>query len=410
MLSLIRGAAREKSIIGKGDMTMKRFLLLSASILALLTSGLAIASDAAYVKTDKTMYLMDPYYWVYKAANYISVPGPGWENPGYWPVGGYPRDVNFSVKTYDATGKIKDLGSLSYNVLGVPVPKTGPVATTADPGIYSGSFQLTDDDLGGAAFTGQQPKQLALQILDSANRVVKEQAVYFGRWGCDRCHIGNLYGEEGRLPDGTLRSFVAEVYPWAEPTGGINSPYHSWANVLGRAFDPNGFNLKTLQDVSKAHTPGNYLNDPTGHERTIHKWAGDYKCSPCHGGINHNPADPPPPDFKQLRPVWDANLRGIPWARADAVECTYCHSIEGGYVPASGSWADNAGYITPAHGHKNVDALVNDLSIQVDPWLARQNCANIGCHGHINATKNERIDHAKPDCRLCHGIHNSNPH
>ncbi len=393
---------------------MKRVLLVAVMVLSLLVSSIALAADTVFVKTDKTMYLMDPYYWVYKAANYISVPGPGWENPGYWPIGGYPRDINFIVKTYDATGKIKDLGSLSYKVLdGVSVLKNGPIIANVDPGVYSGNFQLIDADLGAGSFTGQQPKQLALQILDSVNKVVKEQAVYVGRWGCDRCHIGNLYGEEGgRLPDGSLRPFVTEVYPWAVETGGINAPYHSWASVLGRTLDPSGFNLNTLQDATKVHTPINYLNDAAGHEKTNHKWAGSYKCSPCHGGMNYNtnPPDPPPPDFKHLRPVWDADLRGIPWSKADAVECTYCHSIEGGYIPAGGMWADNAGYITPAHGHKNVDALVNDTSIQVEPWLARQNCANIACHGHINTTKDERIDNAKPDCRLCHGVHNLNPH
>ena len=74
--------------------------------------------------------------------------------------GGYPRDVNFTVQTYDGLGRVKDLGSLSYNILGVSFPKSGPVAATADPGVYTDKFQLTDNDLGGNGFTGQEPKSI----------------------------------------------------------------------------------------------------------------------------------------------------------------------------------------------------------------------------------------------------------
>jgi hypothetical protein len=121
-----------------------------------------------------------------------------------------------------------------------------------------------------------------------------------------------------------------------------------------------------------------------------------------------------PEGFRDLRTVFDdVGYTGFyPWAkyaRSEAIECTFCHSIEGGYIPASGKWADNAGYITPEHGHKNVAPLADDRFSQVDPWLARQNCANAGCHGHINTTNDRRVDNAKPDCRLCHGIHNLNP-
>jgi hypothetical protein len=65
------------------------------------------------------------------------------------------------------------------------------------------------------------------------------------------------------------------------------------------------------------------------------------------------------------------------------------------------------GSLHPSMYIKKVAALVDDNSIQLDPWLARQNCANAGCHGHINTDPEKRaIDNAKPDCRLCHGIHN----
>ncbi len=406
---------------------MKRVLLVAVMVLSLLVSSIALAADAnmVFVKTDKTMYLMDPWLWVYRASNYIPLPGPGWDNAGLWPKGGYPRDINFTVKTYDATGKIKDLGSLSYMVLDdASVLKNGPVAATVDPGVYSGSFQLMDADIGGSLFTGQQPKQLTLRILNSVNQVVKEQSVHVGRWGCDRCHIGKYYGKEAWvLPDDkTIKVLFSEIYPWCEPTGYIGGP-HDWYAILGRNGQPGArpFDLRTLNDSTLVHTPPDYQES---HELTWTRWAGNYKCTPCHTGVNRIP-DPPdyviPAGVPDLRPVWDASgyynwIPGIPptkHAKSEAVECTFCHGMEGGYIPAGGSWADNAGFITAGHGHKDVPALSNDLGdpdSRSIPWYARQNCANIACHGHINTTKDERIDNAKPDCRLCHGIHNLNPY
>jgi hypothetical protein len=370
---------------------MKRiFMIMMLMMLTVLIAGIAVGDPMVYVKTDKTMYLMDPYYWVYEASKYQ-----WWNTPSeIWPTTGYSRDVNFTVKTYDATGKVKDLGAMNYQVLGTKIPKSGLIAATADPGVYSGTFQLWDDDLGGKDFSGQQPKQLTLQVLDSANKVLIEKAVYVGRWGCDRCHIGYDDYSEKDNPEKTVSK---KLYPWSgNLDGGPHGPHH-WANILGRNGTAEGFDITYLTDSTKTHIPVDYLTSPAGHEKTIRKNAGDAACSPCHRGEG------------QLR--HDYNVGQFPWsahAEGEAVECTFCHGIEGGYVPAIGTWADNAGYISEGHGHKNVPAL--EPATLADPWLARQNCANIGCHGHINETNDRRIDKAKPDCRSCHGIHNLNPH
>ncbi|MEW6573535.1 MAG: hypothetical protein AB1374_07885 [Bacillota bacterium] len=55
------------------------------------------------------------------------------------------------------------------------------------------------------------------------------------------------------------------------------------------------------------------------------------------------------------------------------------------------------------HGHENVPPPPDTPR---DPYLARQTCSNFGCHGHINDNAAGEIDHAKPDCRFCHNIHN----
>ena len=364
-------------------------------ILMILMNGVSIAGDMVFVKTDKTMYLMDPWYWVYSAANFRYW-FPPFENPGFWDPNGHSRTVNFTVKTYDAIGQSKDVGPLEYNVFGTTGEKRGSLEA-AGTGAYKGSFQLLETDLGGRDFTGREPlpRELVLQILNNGSEVIKEYKVYVGRWGCDRCHIA--------------KEVAREIYPWVAPTGGGFGP-HYWGNILGRNGSvSNAITKDTLSSSVLAHTPGDVL---TNHEKTNRKQAGNYLCSPCHSGANHIGVSLPD-GFRDLRPLWDdIGLTGFPWAKhakSEAVECTYCHGMEGGYVPADGMWADNAGYITPEHKHKGVDALVNDMSFQTDPWLARQNCANIGCHGHINDTNEKRVDNAKPDCRLCHGIHNKNP-
>ncbi|MEW6587102.1 MAG: hypothetical protein AB1442_16015, partial [Nitrospirota bacterium] len=285
---------------------MKRIVLIVCSTIILLFSvGIAFGAPTVYVKTDKTMYLMDPWHWVYEAA-YCDLPGPS-GNAGYWPIGGYPRDINFTVKTYDATGKVKDLGSLSYKVLdGASVLKDGPITPTVDPGVYSGNFQLMDADLGGSLFTGQQPKQLYLQILNSANQILKEQNVHIGRWGCDRCHI----------EAGIARS----IYPWTAPTGGFYGP-HGWGGILGRTGSvANAFTDMILRDSTLAHTPGDIL---ANHEMTIQKQCGNIACSPCHQGTNG----------VNLRAPWGAGYRDcwVDQSKSQAVECTFCHGIEGGY-------------------------------------------------------------------------------
>jgi hypothetical protein len=359
-------------------------------ILAMSVCTIGFAADTVMVKTDKTVYLMDPFYWVYSAA-LCTLPGPGNANAEYWQIGGYPRDVNFTVEAYDGLGKAKDLGSLHYNVLGVSFPKSGPVSATANPGVYTDKFQLADSDLGGNSFTGQEPRQLTLQIVDSQDNVVKEQKVYVGRWGCDRCHI-----------ESTL---ARSIYPWASPTGGFLGP-HGWGGILGRTGSAgNAFTDMLLKDSKLAHTPGDIL---ANHEMTIHKQCGNIACSPCHQGTNG----------VNLRAPWGAGYRDcwIDQAKSRAVECTFCHGIEGGYTPrdAEGNlvrWSSVGGFISPEHGHVNVPAPDPNARPAVigGPWLARQKCSNAGCHGHIDTSSDDRVDNPKPDCRVCHGVHNNNP-
>lgn len=157
-------------------------------------------------------------------------------------------------------------------------------ATYTEPGVYTGSFTLSESALGGQLFTGQQPMKLTVRA-SADGRAVKRKDIYVGRWGCDRCHI-----EAG---------LARQLYPWCNPSGGALGP-HYWGNILGRNGTPEGFDLSYLTNVDGAvytateqtHTPVDYLTSPPDpahelpgyHERTNVKMSGNPACSPCHQG------------------------------------------------------------------------------------------------------------------------------
>ncbi|MFH1009096.1 MAG: hypothetical protein V1800_16605 [Candidatus Latescibacterota bacterium] len=352
-------------------------MAMGVAVAVLALNSMALA-QMVNVKTEKTVYLMDPYYWVYEAARVTS----------YWLQAGYERDVNFTVRTFDDIGRIQGLGNLYYKVLdGAVLLKNGALTATVEAGVYTGTFRLSETDVGRDLFTGQQPKELTLQILDSRSLAIKKQKVYVGRWGCDRCHVAPTQARK--------------LYSWCNPTGNDANGPHAWKSVLGGAYG-SVFDGSILKDATRVHSPKSLLIASAGHEKTIRKGGGSPECSPCHQGSGH------------VRYDYRSGEGIYPWvayAKSEGVECTFCHGMEGGYVPSDGTmWVDNAGYFTLVHRHNNVTPLPDSVWAPTtisDPWLARQNCANPGCHGHINRSPEKRaIDQAKPDCRRCHGIHN----
>lgn len=347
----------------------------------LMTSGMAFGTTlTTHLRTDKTVYLMDPYNWVYTASQF-----------GVWPEEGYLRKVSFYVNIYDASGIPTEVADVGFEVYDEDVLLAEGSLSMPGPGSYEGSFELNEANLGADTFSGHVPKELSLEISAIGEGVIKTQTVYVGRWGCDRCHVDVNLGKE--------------LYPWSSPSGGPASP-HSWGNVLGRRYNPAGFDIDYLtksetsegSGAERTHTPEGNLNVFPFHEKTKRKMPESDFCTPCHQGSGR---------------VRHAYKDGVsrPWvshAKAEAVECTFCHGIEGGHRPdeVDGStWLDNAGYIYPftSHGHNNVP-LVPDTNR--DPYLARQTCSNPGCHGHIEDNAPGEVLHNKPDCRNCHGIHN----
>jgi hypothetical protein len=370
----------------------KVVLILCIVSIIVFTAGITFGGPTIFVKTDKTMYLMDPWYWVYSASKFTYW-YPPYANPEFWDDDGNPRTVSFTAKIYDEKGKPISLGNVPFDVFDGETGITDGFAVEDPiiPGTYAGSFILTENDLGRDTFTGQRPKQLALRV--TAQSAVKEQTVYVGRWGCDRCHIAI--------------SDAKKVYEWCRfPDGGPGGP-HNWGNILGRRHG-SGFTIDHLTNEELTHTPAGIAFDEASgfahHEKTFRKQPWDVEgktCTPCHMG-----------EGKVRYNYWNPGEK--PWlahAKAEAVECTFCHGIEGGYVSTDNSfdppriltWVENSGYILKAHKHSGVPVPPDS---ERDPYLARQSCSNFGCHGHINNEKPGKIDNAKPDCRLCHGIHN----
>ena len=311
---------------------MKRALaIIVVGFLFLCSIATMASAQNPVIRTSKVMYLLDPYYWVYSAARY-RYPGPAQENPGFWSEEGHSVLIEFSLYGYDK----EDPQTLIFNVEGLIYPKGGTLEEDP-PGsrIYKGQFEVSEADVGGELFKPGEldpdtqkpmvPKELVLTISEETGDepvLVAQRNIYINRWGCDRCHLA--------------KEIATEVYPWCEPTGGPFGP-HYWGNILGRNDGRPGFTYANLTDVTLTHTPtvgsivnGEYVKNPLDrppyHQKTNVKQAGNKACSPCHQGYDgtvRTPSWKTGPDPQDQR------------GKCLTVKCTFCHGIDGGYVPDS---------------------------------------------------------------------------
>lgn len=326
-----------------GLIKMKTRLITILIIIILIGVSIAftIAQDnldpKIIIRTDKTMYLLDPYYWVYSASKF-TLPGPNKLNPHYWQETGHDITVYFTV-----TG-VNSGESLIFNVNGLTSLKSGYlIEEPAGSGIYHGSFIISEADVGGEAFKPGEvdasnkqivPKSIILSVFknipESETILIAQRNIFINRWGCDRCHIS--------------KDLAMQIYPWCNPTGWLYGP-HSWGNILGRNGGRPGFTYQNLTDATLTHTPtvGGYvinsttneleyvknpLDRPPYHLKTNQKWAGNIACSPCHQGHD----DP----VCTVRKTTFLPSPGNELSREKSldVKCNYCHGIDGGYVPA----------------------------------------------------------------------------
>ena len=427
-------------------------LLLPAIVLTSLMSGMVIIAGAGapphagegvcaqlLISTDKDTYLLDPYYWVYEASLYDW----GGASPGdLWPPDSYARTVNVTVLLMDRRGYRASPDDVQYEVENATtVIASGDLADRGD-GLYTASFEITDSDSGGPNFDGRDLEYFTIRVEANASEGIIDGAKSFkvGRWGCDRCHVGYTGW------DGHENPTAKQLYSWSGfPEGGPGGP-HNWENILGgNGNDKTTFDISYLTNSELTHTPSDYLNMAPWHEMTKRKQGGNPKCSPCHQGsgrlryaystpgglhgggtipggdgkyktpvnISHLTDEmakqkqggtyeclPYPQDAGKLRYDYDYSTLEYVWlehAKAEVVECTFCHGMDGGYNETY--WADTGGY---AYGeHAKVDS---PPGTDQDPYLAHQSCSNASCHGHISDSDAGAIDNAYPNCSSCHPI------
>ena len=308
-------------------MKRKLFIIL-LTVSVIFSIHIAAFAKTPSIKTAKTMYLLDPYYWVYGASKftYWWPPKP---NPHFWPEEGHEVEISYSLTGFNNENSRK----LLFEVEGLTSDKTGVLMPdTNDPNIYIGSFNVTEADVGGELFKpGEKdpvikenvvPKALTVKVSEVITQdelsLITDEKVFINRWGCDRCHLD--------------QKTAKEVYPGCAPPGGPLGP-HYWGNVLGRNAGRPGFSYENLTNASLTHTPTvrgtsapNPLDRPPYHQRTNMKQCGNVACSPCHQGS----------DDGVRAPKWRPGLD--PYGKRDkslTVKCTFCHGIDGGYVPDS---------------------------------------------------------------------------
>lgn len=395
---------------------MKRYLLVFLLLAAVFAVGPPLDGNQAVgtaessalgparveIKTDKKYYLMDPYYWVYSAAK-ADLPGPA-GNPHWWPEDGYSRTVYFTVYVGDLSGNPMDVEEgVVYDVVynGGRTLKEGST-TYIQTGVYSGSFMLSESDLGRESFTGWEPKELTVRA-KIGTQIIKRQTIHVGRWGCDRCHLES--------------NLAKSIYPWCAPTGGYWGP-HGWHGQLGGAGSSGEmFDLSNLTDPEKTHTPADLLTGTYGHEKTLQKmpWAvyeyvydpaypddptkkikvladKPFPCTPCHQGSG------------RVRYPWYGLGEGEkPFEAHDQsvlVKCTFCHGMEGGYLPSGlVNWSNDP---EPAVREREDWYMGLKWNDNAGFSAIHGDCTSHDCHGRINDTAEGEIDTNKPICQDCH--------
>ncbi len=303
------------------------FLIINFVMFGLMLTITGARAQPPIIDTDKSMYNLDPYFWVYSAAHYewLGV------NPNLWPKEGHNVSIGFSLEGYAGGSP----SSLTFSVEGLAEVVGGVmVEDTGSSGIYRGIFDVSEASVGGVLFkpgekdvegTSLLPKVVTLTISD-VNGAVAERQVKITRWGCDRCHMA--------------KSVATGVYSWSNPAGGPLGP-HSWPNVLGRNGGRPGFSYENLTNDRLTHTPtvGGYVTDadtgelvwrknpldrPPYHQQTNTKIAGGEACSPCHQGSG------------RVRSAY-GGIEGmnlyLSRERSLTVKCVFCHSLDSGYVP-----------------------------------------------------------------------------
>ncbi len=264
--------------------------ILTASTTSLSTFA-ATAANLSYTvvaRTDKAVYLMDPYNWVYASGH------------ANW-TGGHPRNVTINAMIIDPYGRLvpneryPSEPTVRYRVVnatGIEVANS-TMTNTSRIGFYNATFEINETNLGGnnANYSTESlPKTYTIYVNATISDKEANSSDTFkaDRWSCDR------YGTDA----------TSCHYPisW----GGQHSG--SWNEMLGEKNTGSAyFDITLLQNASKTHTPPDIHDNNGKHETTIKAIGGCSQdchrsstspvlCTDCHDtpiyGAHTNVADP----------------------------------------------------------------------------------------------------------------------
>ncbi|MBI4793461.1 MAG: hypothetical protein HY789_12225 [Deltaproteobacteria bacterium] len=180
---------------------MKKGLCLALLVLVTVYAGNGLclqAGDKPVIRTDKTMYLLDPYYWVYSAANF-KYWWPNAPDPDLWQDGGHAVAVNFIIEGYFGASE------LTYRLEGLATGERNGILCSYDG--YAATIDISEEDVGGEDFKpGEKdidnapvvPKALTLIVekecanpLDRPPYHQKTNIRQCGNKACAPCHQGH---------------------------------------------------------------------------------------------------------------------------------------------------------------------------------------------------------------------------
>jgi len=147
------------------------FYLMNVAVFFLVLGVGEVRAQPPIIDTDRSMYNLDPYYWVCDASQYQ------WQgvNQNLWPAEGHDVTVGFSL------AGITGGAYLTFTVEGLEEPLVGLMEEDQENGVYRGSFVVSEAGVGGVLFKpGETDEQGGIRRITATPLYLKAE-----NWGLD---------------------------------------------------------------------------------------------------------------------------------------------------------------------------------------------------------------------------------